>query len=177
MRPKASRLDDEQVRRYICDGVLVLDSGLEREVHQQIFDKLEWNAEHEFYMGNNVLPRIAELQQILDAGGTPNSYHVARSMIDLGRTQDAIDIVEDLPENLQSIHISAVFGYLATTDEASVDYLDTLDDRHIASGAIALLADEETAGLYRQEILDSIPDPEQRQRIAQMAIGSIRLDR
>ena len=47
--------------------MLVLDSGLEREVHQQIFDKLEWNAEHEFYMGNNVLPRIAELQQILDA--------------------------------------------------------------------------------------------------------------
>ena len=75
MRPKgngladglANRLDDEQVRRYICDGVLVLNSGLEREVHQQIFDKLEWNAEHEFYMGNNVLPRIAELQQILDA--------------------------------------------------------------------------------------------------------------
>ena len=63
----ASRLDDEQVRRYICDGVLVLDSGLEPEVHREIFDKLEWNAEHEFYMGNNVLPRIAELQQILDA--------------------------------------------------------------------------------------------------------------
>ena len=63
----ASKLDDEQVRRYICDGVLVLDSGLEPEVHREIFDKLEWNAEHEFYMGNNVLPRIAELQQILDA--------------------------------------------------------------------------------------------------------------
>ncbi len=63
----ANRLDDEQVRRYICDGVLVLDSGLEPEVHREIFDKLEWNAEHEFYMGNNVLPRIAELQQILDA--------------------------------------------------------------------------------------------------------------
>ena len=63
----ANRLDDEQVRRFICDGVLVLDSGLDPGVHQQIFDKLEWNAEHEFYMGNNVLPRIAELQQILDA--------------------------------------------------------------------------------------------------------------
>jgi len=63
----ANRLDDEQVRRFICDGVLVLDSGLDRQVHQQIFDKLEWNATHEFYMGNNVLPRIAELQQILDA--------------------------------------------------------------------------------------------------------------
>ncbi len=67
MKPGGIRLDDEQVRRFICDGVLVLDSGLDRQVHRQIFDKLEWNAEHEFYMGNNVLPRIAELQQILDA--------------------------------------------------------------------------------------------------------------
>ena len=70
MKPDGSRLarlDDEQVRRFICDGVLVLDSGLEPGVHREIFDKLEWNAEHEFYMGNNVLPRIAELQQILDA--------------------------------------------------------------------------------------------------------------
>ena len=67
MRPAGIRLADEQVRRFICDGVLVLDSGLEPEVHQEIFDKLEWNAAHEFYMGNNVLPRIAELQRILDA--------------------------------------------------------------------------------------------------------------
>ncbi|MDE0451383.1 MAG: phytanoyl-CoA dioxygenase family protein [Gammaproteobacteria bacterium] len=71
MRPDGSRLahrlDDEQVRRFICNGVLVLDSALDPGVHQQIFDKLEWNAEHEFYMGNNVLPRIAELQHILDA--------------------------------------------------------------------------------------------------------------
>ena len=140
------------------------------------FDNLAQYIVNQVAMGNpdSCVPM---LKQILDAGGTPNSYHVARSMIDLGRTQDAIDIVEDLPENLQSIHISAVFGYLATTDEASIDYLGTLDDRHIASGAIALLADEEVASLYRQEILDSIPDPEQRQRIAQMAIGSIRIDR
>ena len=63
----ANRLNDEQVRRFICDGVLVLESGLAPEVHEEIFDKIQWNNTREFNMGNNVLPRIAELQQILDA--------------------------------------------------------------------------------------------------------------
>ena len=67
MKPAGIRLNDEQVRRFICDGVLVLDSGLEPEVHRDIYDKIQWNNTHEFNMGNNVLPRIAELQQVLDA--------------------------------------------------------------------------------------------------------------
>ena len=67
MKPRGIRLNDEQVRRFICDGVLVLDSGLEPGVHRDIYDKIQWNNTHEFNMGNNVLPRIAELQQVLDA--------------------------------------------------------------------------------------------------------------
>ncbi|MCY3821099.1 MAG: HEAT repeat domain-containing protein [Gammaproteobacteria bacterium] len=67
MKPQGIRLNDEQVRRFICDGVLVLDSGLEPEVHREIYDKIRWNNTHEFNMGNNVLPRIAELQQVLNA--------------------------------------------------------------------------------------------------------------
>ena len=67
MKPEGIKLNDEQVRRFICDGVVVLDSGVAPEVHQQIYDKIQWNNTREFNMGNNVLPRIAELQQILDA--------------------------------------------------------------------------------------------------------------
>ncbi|MDE0452403.1 MAG: HEAT repeat domain-containing protein [Gammaproteobacteria bacterium] len=67
MKPAGIRLNDEQVRRFICDGVLVLDSGFEPEVHRDIYDKIQWNNTREFNMGNNVLPRIAELQQVLDA--------------------------------------------------------------------------------------------------------------
>ena len=67
MKPNGIKLSDEQVRRFICDGVLLLDSGLAPEVHQDIFDKIQWSNNREFNMGNNVLPRIAELQQILDA--------------------------------------------------------------------------------------------------------------
>ena len=67
MKHEGIKLDDEQVRRFICDGVLVLDSGVAPEVNQQIFDKIQWNNTREFNMGNNVLPRVAELQHILDA--------------------------------------------------------------------------------------------------------------
>ena len=67
MTPEGIKLTDEQIRRFICDGVVVLDSGLAPEVHNEIFDKIQWNNAHEFNMGNNVLPRIAQLQQILDA--------------------------------------------------------------------------------------------------------------
>ncbi len=67
MKPKGVKLNDEQIRRFICDGVAVLDSGVAPEVHQQIYDKIQWNNTREFNMGNNVLPRIAELQRILDA--------------------------------------------------------------------------------------------------------------
>ena len=67
MNSKGIKLNDEQVRRFICDGVVVLDSGVAPEVHQQIYDKIQWNNTREFNMGNNVLPRVAELQQILDA--------------------------------------------------------------------------------------------------------------
>ena len=61
------KLDDEQVRRFICDGVLVLDSSVAPAINQQIFEKIQWNNTREFNMGNNVLPRIAELQHVLDA--------------------------------------------------------------------------------------------------------------
>ena len=42
MNPTGIKLNDEQVRRFICDGVIVLDSGLPPEVHQDIYDKLHW---------------------------------------------------------------------------------------------------------------------------------------
>ena len=66
MKPNGIKLTDEQVRRFICDGVILLHSSLPPEFHQDIFEKMEWSNRQEFNMGNNVLPRIAELQQLLD---------------------------------------------------------------------------------------------------------------
>ena len=66
VKPNGIKLTDEQVRRFICDGVILLESSLPPEFHQDIFEKMEWSNRQEFNMGNNVLPRIAELQQVLD---------------------------------------------------------------------------------------------------------------
>ena len=66
VKPNGIKLTDEQVRRFICDGVILLDSSLPPEFHQDIFEKMEWSNRQEFNMGNNVLPRIAELQELLD---------------------------------------------------------------------------------------------------------------
>ncbi len=62
-----NKLDDEQIRRFICDGVLILDSGVPAAVNREIFEKIQSNNTREFNMGNNVLPRVPELQQVLDA--------------------------------------------------------------------------------------------------------------
>ena len=64
VKPDGIKLTDEQVRRFICDGVILLDSSLPPEYHQDIFEKMEWSNRQEFNMGNNVLPRIAELQEL-----------------------------------------------------------------------------------------------------------------
>lgn len=61
------KLDDEQVRRFICDGVLTLDSVDDLALHQRIESKLARLNEQSGHIDNNVLPSVSELQRILDA--------------------------------------------------------------------------------------------------------------
>lgn len=61
------RLDDEQMRRFIGDGVLLLDSVADPDLHQKILDKVRCVNVQDSDVRNNILPRVSELQQILDA--------------------------------------------------------------------------------------------------------------
>ncbi|MGI9264666.1 MAG: HEAT repeat domain-containing protein [Gammaproteobacteria bacterium] len=61
------KLDDEQVRRFICDGVLPIDSVDDDDLHQHIRDKLAALNERPGHIDSNVLPSVSELQRILDA--------------------------------------------------------------------------------------------------------------
>ncbi len=61
------KLDDEQVRRFICDGVLVLDSDADASLHQGIRDKLESIYRNNGETGNNILPQVSKLQRVLDS--------------------------------------------------------------------------------------------------------------
>ena len=63
----AVKLNDEQMRRFVCDGFLVLGSIEDKMFHQVVVDKLQYLNAHEPDIRNNVLPRISELQRVLDA--------------------------------------------------------------------------------------------------------------
>lgn len=64
--------DDEQMRQFVCDGVIVLDSHADNtfadaDFHQRVYDKLESIHRNGGETGNNILPQIPELQSVLDA--------------------------------------------------------------------------------------------------------------
>lgn len=65
--PNPVLLSDEQVRRFITDGYLQLDCGLPAEIHEAIYDKLQWILHEEGNPGNNILPAVPEMQQVLDS--------------------------------------------------------------------------------------------------------------
>ena len=64
----ALTLTDEQVRRYVADGFLVLDSGLPADFHAAVADELRYCMAHEKPLpGDNLLPRIPALSELLAA--------------------------------------------------------------------------------------------------------------
>ena len=63
----ARKLDDEHIRRFICDGVLLLDSDMDAGVHHGIRDRIERIHRANGETGNNILPQVPELQRVLDS--------------------------------------------------------------------------------------------------------------
>ena len=67
-RPKDPKLlNDEQMRRYVADGYVVLKSDVPDEVHETVRKKLQFMVDEEFNYGNNVLPRVPEMDRILNS--------------------------------------------------------------------------------------------------------------
>ena len=64
---EATKLDDAQIRRFICDGILVLDSAVDGAIHQTIRHKLEWVNKNDRRIEGNIMPRVPELQTVLDS--------------------------------------------------------------------------------------------------------------
>ncbi len=67
MSDSSVRLSDEQMRRFICDGVLILDSVPDAMLHQSILNKVQCVNTQDSDVRNNILPRVTELQQIIDS--------------------------------------------------------------------------------------------------------------
>jgi HEAT repeat protein len=60
-------LSDEQMRRFVVDGYLRLDCGLPPELHEAIYNRLQYVLHQEGNPGNNILPAVPEMQQVLDS--------------------------------------------------------------------------------------------------------------
>ena len=60
------KLTDAQMRDFIRDGYVEVVPDLPREFHTAMFDKIEQVRLTEGNLGNNILPRIPQLQHIFD---------------------------------------------------------------------------------------------------------------
>jgi len=60
-------LNDEQMRQYVADGYVVFKPDVPDEVHETVREKLQFMVDEEFNYGNNVLPRVPEMDRILNS--------------------------------------------------------------------------------------------------------------
>ena len=66
MRTDPILLNDSEMQSFIADGYTVVNSGLAVEFHQSIYRQIEDLLAGEGNPGNNLLPRIPDLQQVFD---------------------------------------------------------------------------------------------------------------
>ncbi|MCY3737662.1 MAG: HEAT repeat domain-containing protein [Gemmatimonadaceae bacterium] len=59
-------LSDEQMRDYIANGYLVLDTSLPAALHEEIYRRTSEVLEKEGNPGNNILPRVPQLRQVFE---------------------------------------------------------------------------------------------------------------
>lgn len=59
-------LREDAIRRFITDGYVQVNAGLPAEFHRDLFRKIETVLEEEGNPGNNILPRIPEIQRVFD---------------------------------------------------------------------------------------------------------------
>ena len=59
--------NDEQMRQFIADGYVIFKPNVPDNLHETIRQKLQFMVDEEFNYGNNVLPRVPEMDRILNS--------------------------------------------------------------------------------------------------------------
>lgn len=65
-RREPQLLTDEQMRKFITDGVLLLKTDFPQAFHHKLVEQLNHVYDTEGNPGNNLLPRVKELQRVFD---------------------------------------------------------------------------------------------------------------
>ena len=63
---ESHKLTDAQMREFIVNGHLTIKAGLPRSFHETIYRKTQELTEKEGNLGNNILPRVPELQAVFE---------------------------------------------------------------------------------------------------------------
>ena len=63
---KSHKLTDAQMRDFITNGYLTIKTDLPRSVHETIYRKTQEYTEKEGNLGNNIYPRVPELQTVFE---------------------------------------------------------------------------------------------------------------
>jgi HEAT repeat protein len=66
-REEPKLFNDEQMRQFVADGYVVFIPEVPEEVHKTVREKLQFMEDEEFNFGNNVLPRVPEMDRILNS--------------------------------------------------------------------------------------------------------------
>lgn len=66
MQEHSNLLSDEQMRNFITNGFVSVKTDLPRSVHETIYRKTKESTEKEGNLGNNILPRVSELQAVFE---------------------------------------------------------------------------------------------------------------
>ena len=64
---KPKLFTDEQMRQFIANGYMTFTPSVPEEVHKTVREKLQFMEDEEFNYGNNVLPRVPEMDRILNS--------------------------------------------------------------------------------------------------------------
>ena len=67
MTSKNHLLSDEDIRHFITRGYVQVQTDFEDNLHQQIYDQIERVFGMEGNPGNNILPRVPNIQKVLGA--------------------------------------------------------------------------------------------------------------
>ncbi|MEE2659287.1 MAG: HEAT repeat domain-containing protein [Candidatus Latescibacterota bacterium] len=73
MRERHSSFRAGDQARFVRDGYTVVRSGLPAEFHEAVYAKVDEVFEKESNLGNNILPRVPEIQQVFDEAAVRNA--------------------------------------------------------------------------------------------------------
>ena len=123
---------------------------------------------------SNLMSRIAKVDPVLSSQliGRVLAYDekldvqpLMKSLMDVGRYQEAINSIDYLPESDREASIQSFFRELVDHDVDPLHYLHEIDTKYFSAAARVLLNDYRFAHSHSQEVLGYVTDPEQRQQL------------